>query len=65
MSLFGRIIRTAVNVVIVPAAVVADVVIAPVTVVRTIDAFMGGEKRIAGKTCTERAIDTLKEEAED
>ena len=56
MSLFGKIVKTSVNLVLVPAALVVDVVAAPVTAARWAD----GEEPL-----TQKAIETLKREADE
>lgn len=66
MSLFGKLVKTAVNAAIVPVAIAGDVLVAPVTAVKAIDRFMGGERKNPNdKTFTERAIQTLKDEADE
>ena len=52
MSLFGALVRTAVNVVTLPVAVVADVV------------TLGGDSVDGGKTYTQKHLEALKDEAE-
>lgn len=56
MSLFGKIIKTAVNVAIVPAALAVDIAILPVTAIRAGE----GEKPL-----TLKALETLKREADE
>lgn len=65
MGLFGKLVKTAVNTAIIPFAVAADVVIAPVTIAKKIDRFMDGGGGGEDDTFTERAIQTLKDDADD
>lgn len=53
MSLFGKIVRTAINTATLPVAIAADV------------ATMGARKICEGESFTEKHLETIKREAED